>query len=125
MDITTAPHPIGSPTTCSWCKTHAHPDGFALGPEYLAYGREWVCASCARSLGAAFGMVSAEQYERAISERDGLAGQNATLAAELEVERSPAAKLVSLEDAMHVLGVVDLDAERKKRRAPVTPKAAA
>lgn len=117
MDITLSPAPVGSPTVCSWCKTHAHKEGFAMGPTYDGYGREWICAGCARSLGKAFGMVDRGVYEdlaEIAAEQD---RQLVALRAELEVERAPEAKLVTLETAAKL---IDLAGERAKRRPQKT-----
>lgn len=108
-DFARIPAPIGSPTTCPFCHTHADKRGFAdRAIELPHYGRLQICAGCAISLGRLFGLVDPEKLQAAQDFGTTLHEENAELRRKLEEERMN--KYVPLAE------VIDFVAEHEKRR---------
>lgn len=104
--------PVASPTQCWSCHTHKNTDGFAdRGLVIQHYGHVYTCAQCARDMGRLFGMVDGEQLARALDVCREQSERINALEAELEAERAPEAKVVSLTEAIKLH-------EKAKRRTP-------
>lgn len=129
MDTQIVQHATAPPSVCIYCQTHAHPEGFLVRStlEIPVYGRVYECAGCAKDSGRAVGMVDGAELRDALEANADQARQIADLAAQLEIERAPGAKVVSVEHIPAIVGelakVIDLGAERAKRKPKATSAA--